>query len=132
MANPHKPTGARAREAGLRVIHAPIELIAHLLVLAGLLLSIKLLEKVVHNLWDQDYLFFNLIKLRYIFDAADLVILVFPRVGRILLSVGLCEEAGVNHEHVTAEICESSLQIAPMVLIATFLVVIFASAGENA
>lgn len=41
MANPHKPTGARAREAGLRVIHALIELIAHLLVLS----SVGLCEK---------------------------------------------------------------------------------------
>ncbi len=76
MANPHKPTGARAREAGLRVIHALIELIAHLLVLAGLLVGIKLLEKFVHKLWDQDYLFFNRLKLRYIFDCADLVLVV--------------------------------------------------------
>jgi hypothetical protein len=76
LANPHKPTGATAREAGLRVIHALIELIAHLLVLAGLLAAIKLLEKFVHKLWDHDYLFFNRLKLRYIFDGADLVLLV--------------------------------------------------------
>ena len=76
MAYPHKPTGARAREAGLGVIHALIELIAHLLVLAGLLLAIKLLEKFVHKLWDHDYLFFNRLKLKYIFDGADLVLLV--------------------------------------------------------
>jgi hypothetical protein len=76
LPNPHKPTGDRAREAGLRVIHVLIELIAHLLVLAGLLVGIKLLEKFVHNLWDQDYLFFNWLKLRYIFDGADLVLLV--------------------------------------------------------
>lgn len=76
MANPHKPTGARAREAGLRVIHTLIEMIAHLLVLVGLLLGVKVLEMFVHKLWDHDYLFFNRIKLRYIFDGADLVILV--------------------------------------------------------
>jgi hypothetical protein len=77
LANPHKPTGARAREAGLRVIHTLIELIAHLLVLAGLLAGIKTLEKFVHKLWDQDYLFFNWIKLKYIFDGADLLLLVW-------------------------------------------------------
>jgi hypothetical protein len=77
LANPHKPTGAKAREAGLRVIHTLIELIAHFLILAGLLASIKLLEIFVHRLWDQDYLFFNWIKLKYIFDGADLVLLVF-------------------------------------------------------
>lgn len=76
MANPHKPTGAKVRETGLRVIHTLIELTAHLLVLAGLLASIKVLETFVHKLWDQDYLFFNRIKLKYIFDGADLVILV--------------------------------------------------------
>lgn len=76
MANPHKPTGSKAREAGLRVMHTLIELIAHLLVLAGLLVSVKVLETLVHKLWDHDYLFFNRIKLKYIFDAADLLILV--------------------------------------------------------
>lgn len=76
MVSPHKPTGAKAREAGLRVIHTLIELIAHLLVLAGLLVGIKVLETFVHKLWEHDYLFFNWIKLKYIFDGADLLILV--------------------------------------------------------
>ncbi len=76
MANPHRPTGVRAREAALRVIHTLIELISHFLILAGLLVSIKVLEMFVHKLWDQDYLFFNWIKLKYIFDGADLLILV--------------------------------------------------------
>lgn len=76
MANPHKPTRARAIETGLRVIHTLIEMVAHLLVLVGLLIGIKILEKLVHKLWDQDYLFFNLIKLKYFFDGADLVVLV--------------------------------------------------------
>jgi hypothetical protein len=53
-----------------------IESVAHLLVLAGLLTGIKILEKFVHKLWDYDYLFFNRIKLKYIFDGADLVLLV--------------------------------------------------------
>jgi hypothetical protein len=86
LANPHKPTGARVRETGLRVIHTLIELIGHLLVLAGLLTGIKVLEKFVHKLWDQDYLFFNWIKLKYIFDGADLLLLVcFLALGIYLL-----------------------------------------------
>ena len=77
MANPPKPTGDRAKEAGLRVVNALLELIAHLAVLAGLLVGIKLLEKLVHILWeDQDYLFFDRLKMRYIFDGADFAILV--------------------------------------------------------
>ena len=71
MANPHKPTGVRAKEAGLRAFHALVELVAHLIVLAGLLVCIKLLEKLAHKLWDQDYLFFNRLKLKYVFDGAD-------------------------------------------------------------
>jgi hypothetical protein len=48
-----------------------------LLVLAGLLIVIKLLETLVHGLWGtSDYMFFGRIKLRYFFDAADLIILV--------------------------------------------------------
>ena len=66
MANPHKPARIQAKEAGLRLINTLIELIAHLLSLAGLLAGIKVLEKFVHRLWDQDYLFFNRIKLKYI------------------------------------------------------------------
>ena len=76
MPNPHKATADRAKEAGLRVVHALFELIAHLVLLAGLLIGIKLLEKLVHTLWDQDYLFFNILKLKYVFDGADLVTLV--------------------------------------------------------
>ena len=30
----------------------------------------------MHKLWDQAYLFFNWLKLKYIFDGADLVLLV--------------------------------------------------------
>jgi hypothetical protein len=76
LPHPHKPKGIQAREAGVRVLNTLIELIAHLLVLAGLLVGIKVLETFVHKLWDHDYLFFNRIKLKYIFDAADLLILV--------------------------------------------------------
>ena len=76
MPNPHKPTGDLAKKAGLRAAHALLELVAHLVVLAGLLVCIKLLEKLMHKLWDKDYLFFNKLKLRYVFDGADLVILV--------------------------------------------------------
>ena len=77
MADPPKPTNTRAKEAGLRVLNALIELIAHLAVLAALLIGIKLLEELVHWLWgNQDFLFFSRLKLRYIFDGADLTILV--------------------------------------------------------
>jgi len=76
LANPHKPTGDRAKQTSRRVVHALLELIAHLIVLAGLLVCIKLLEKLMHKLWDQEYLFFNKLKLRYLFDGADLAILV--------------------------------------------------------
>lgn len=77
MADSPKPTSKRAKEAFLRVIHAIIELVAHLSVLAALLAGIWLIEKLVHWLWgDQDYLFFARLKLRYIFDGADLAILI--------------------------------------------------------
>lgn len=76
MANPHKSTGSRAKEAALRAVHALVELVAHLVVLAGVLVCIKLLEKLVHKLWDYEYLFFNRLKLKYVFDGADLIILV--------------------------------------------------------
>lgn len=61
----------------LRVKQALIELLAHLIVLTFLLSGIRLLEEVVHRLWGTpDYLFFGKLRLRYIFDAADLAILV--------------------------------------------------------
>jgi hypothetical protein len=51
--------------------------VAHLAVLAGLLIGIWALERLVHKLWGStDYVFFGKIKLRYIFDGADLAILV--------------------------------------------------------
>jgi hypothetical protein len=65
------------REAVLRVVNAIVELVAHLAVLAGLLVGIWLLEKLVQYLWGtSDYVFFGRVKLRYIFDGADLAILV--------------------------------------------------------
>jgi hypothetical protein len=70
-------TQERAKEAFFRVLNALIELIAHLTVVAGLLVGVWLLEKLMHRLWGgQDYLFFNRLKLKYIFDGADLAILV--------------------------------------------------------
>jgi len=60
----------------LRVVHALIELIAHSIVVAGLLVAIWLIEKLVHKLWGmEDYVFFGRVRLRYIFDGADLAIL---------------------------------------------------------
>ena len=77
MLDPPKATTSRTKEATLRVVHALVELVAHLVVLAGLLIGIKLLEMLVHKLWgNQDYLFFNRLKLKYIFDGADLAILI--------------------------------------------------------
>jgi len=77
LPNPHKTTIDRFKETGLRVVSALVELIAHLAILSALLLGIKLLEMLVHRLWgNQDYLFFNTLKLRYIFDGADLAILI--------------------------------------------------------
>jgi hypothetical protein len=70
-------TKERFREASLRVFHSIVELIAHLVVLASLLIGIWLLEKLVHKLWGtSDYVFFGKVRLRYIFDGADLAILV--------------------------------------------------------
>jgi hypothetical protein len=69
-------TKKRLVEALLRVINALIELVAHLAVLAALLAGIWLLENLIHRLWGTDYLFFGKLKLRYIFDGADLAILV--------------------------------------------------------
>lgn len=60
----------------LRSGNALLELSAHLLVVIGLLAGIRLLEEIVHRLWGQtEYLFFGKLRLRYMFDAADLAIL---------------------------------------------------------
>ena len=66
----------RAEEALRRVANASIELVAHLIVLTVLLAGIWLLEKFVHVLWgEHDYLFFQRLKLRYLFDGADLALI---------------------------------------------------------
>jgi hypothetical protein len=60
-----------------RTRNALVELAAHALVVAGLLIAIRLLEELVHYLWGQtDYLFFGRIPLKYVFDAADFAILI--------------------------------------------------------
>jgi len=65
-----------SKETLLRVLHALIELLAHSVVVAGLLVTIWLIEKLVHWLWGSaEYVFFGRVKLRYIFDGADLAIL---------------------------------------------------------
>ena len=67
----------RAEEALQRVVNAIIELFAHLIVLTALLIGIWLLERLVHLLWEgEEYLFFQTLRLRYIFDAADLALIV--------------------------------------------------------
>ena len=61
----------------LRTKYALLELSAHLIVVAGMLTGIWLLEKFLHLLWGPtELLFFGSIKVRYVFDAADLAILV--------------------------------------------------------
>jgi hypothetical protein len=70
-------TKERLTEASLRALNALVELFAHSLVVAALLGTIWLIEQLVHWLWGtSDYAFFDKIRLRYIFDGADLAILV--------------------------------------------------------
>lgn len=77
MAVPHKSPSQRAKEAGLRAVLALVELTAHFVVLAGLLVGIKLLEILVRALWGaEDHVFLGFFKLKYFFDGADLVTLV--------------------------------------------------------
>ena len=77
MPTPPISTKTRFKEAVLRVLNALIELVAHLTVLASLLIAIWGLGKLVHKLWGvDDYVFFGKVRLRYIFDGADLAILV--------------------------------------------------------
>jgi hypothetical protein len=60
-----------------RTRNALIELLAHALVVAGLLIAIRVLEELMHFLWKEtNYLFFGIIPLKYVFDAADLAILI--------------------------------------------------------
>ena len=59
-----------------RTKSALLELLAHAIVVAGLLIAIRLLEELVHYLWGQtDYRFFGKIPLKYVFDAGDFAIL---------------------------------------------------------
>jgi len=70
-------TKERAVEAVLRVLNALIELLAHLTVLAALLVAIWGLGKLVHKLWGtEDYVFLGRVRLKYVFDGADLALLV--------------------------------------------------------
>lgn len=59
-----------------RLLLTLIEISAHLVIVLVVLGSIRLLEVVVHWLWQDDQLFFDRLTLRYIFDGADLLILV--------------------------------------------------------
>ena len=69
-------TKERFKDASLRVLHAVIELIAHFVVVAALLGSIWLLEKLIHYLWGEtDVVFFGTLRLKYVIDGADLAIL---------------------------------------------------------
>jgi hypothetical protein len=87
-----------SKEASLRVVHALIELLAHSVVVAGLVITIWLIEKLVHWLWGSvDYVFFGRVKLGYIFDAADLAILGVSLFGAYTLSSGRML-ANASHE----------------------------------
>ena len=77
MPDSSQTTIDKLRETSLRVLNAVIELVAHLNVLTVLLLGIWLLERLVHWLWGStDFLFFGWLKLKYLFDGADLILLV--------------------------------------------------------
>ena len=59
-----------------RLLKVLIELSAHLLALIAILLGIKLIELLVKALWGKDYLFFERVNLKYLFDTFDLAIVV--------------------------------------------------------
>lgn len=61
----------------VRAGRALLEWIAHTLVVGGLLLGFKGIEELIHFLWSgNERLLFGVFPLRYIFDAADLAILI--------------------------------------------------------
>ena len=62
-----------------------IELSAHLLALTAILLGIKLIELLVKALWGEDYLFFERVNLKYVFDIFDLAIVVFFLISGVYL-----------------------------------------------
>jgi hypothetical protein len=56
---------------------ALIEWAAHLLVVVGILLGIRAVEEIIHRLWQSnDRLLFGRLPLSYVFDAADLAVLI--------------------------------------------------------
>ena len=73
MVNPHKRP---LYEPFLRAFEALIDWAAHLIVIAGLLAGYKLTELVVEKLWPAQYIFFQQLPLKYVFQVADLSLLV--------------------------------------------------------
>jgi len=60
-----------------RARRALVEWGAHLLVVAGLLIGFRLVELLIARLWpDADRRLFGVLPLKYIFDAADLAVLI--------------------------------------------------------
>ena len=60
----------------LRARDALVELCAHTLVVAGLLIGFWLVEQLMHVLWkDSERMLFGRIPLHWIFDASDIAIL---------------------------------------------------------
>jgi len=53
-----------------------VELAAHLIVVGAMLGAIRLLEYLMERLWGHELVLFDRLKIQYVFDAADLVILV--------------------------------------------------------
>lgn len=77
MSDSSQSTTDRIRETGLRVLNAVIELVAHLTILTVLLVGIWVLEQLVHWLWkSKDFAFFGWLRLKYLFDGADFLLLV--------------------------------------------------------
>jgi hypothetical protein len=55
------------------------------LALTAILLGIKLIELLVKALWGEDYLFFERVNLKYVFDIFDLAIVVFFLISGVYL-----------------------------------------------
>jgi hypothetical protein len=60
----------------LRLLWGAIELFSHGAMLALILLVIKGIESWMKRLWGTEKLLFGLLPVRYVFDGADLVLLV--------------------------------------------------------
>jgi hypothetical protein len=60
-----------------RTGYALLEWIAHIIILVSILGGIRLVELIVHHLWGgHDRLFFKKLPQSYVFDGADLAVLI--------------------------------------------------------